>query len=224
MKESHERRPNRHCSRPYFSKREGRSAFEILEPRFAVVAEMVSREVYAAIGTANVVDWGRERTIRRGGRTMRRTRQTRLIVPSACGALSEDMRYPVDTSHVRRCGVRHSRVAPLSKSGVRSTRNSYATSNQKTAQRQFDINSEFLVLHTPIAPTGATRAFRLISGKWLRKIMPRPFLSERTAGGWLGGRVQSGLADVVEVTGARVEQATSVSRHIVAPFQGTATQ
>ena len=124
MKETHERRPNRHCSRPYFSKREGRSAFEIVEPWFAVVAEMVSREVCAAIETAKVVDWGREQTIRRGGRTMRRTRQTRLIVPSACGALSDDMRYPVDTSQVRRCGVRHSRVAPLRKSGVRGTRNS----------------------------------------------------------------------------------------------------
>ena len=58
MKETHERRPNRHCSRPYFSKREGRSAFKIVEPRFAVVAEMVSREVCAATGTAKVVDWG----------------------------------------------------------------------------------------------------------------------------------------------------------------------
>lgn len=124
MKETNERRPNRHCSSPYFSKREGRSAFEIVEPWFAVVAEMVSREVCAAIGTAKVVDWGREQTIRPGGRTMRRTRQTRLIVPSACGALSDDVRYPVDTSQVRRCGVRHSRVAPLRKSGARGTRNS----------------------------------------------------------------------------------------------------
>jgi len=131
MNESHERRPNRHCSRPYFSKREVRSAFEIVEPRFAVVAEMVSREVCAAIRTTNVVDWGREQTIRRGGRTMRLTRQTRLIVPSACGALSDDLRYPVETSQVRRCGVRHSRVAPLRKSGVRGTRNSYVTSNQQ---------------------------------------------------------------------------------------------